>query len=101
MNLVSSLQELLPLNPMYTDEMRQYLLRFDQNDPSLLADCAASVTTTSAKNLQDILDTIDLLERLKKAQAIIKKELKAAKLQDEIKSSVIDKLSKIQKVYVL
>lgn len=76
MNLVSSLQELLPLNPMYTDEMRQYLLRFDQNDPSLLADCAASVTTTSAKNLQDILDTIDLLERLKKAQAIIKKSLK-------------------------
>lgn len=101
MNLVSSLQELLPLNPMYTDEMRQYLLRFDQNDPSLLADCAASVTTTSAKNLQDILDTIDLLERLKKAQAIIKKELKAAKLQDEIKSSVNDKLSKRQKEYVL
>ena len=60
MNLVSSLQELLPLNPMYSDEMRQYLLRFDQNDPSLLADCAASVTTTSAKNLQDILDTVDL-----------------------------------------
>lgn len=101
MNLVASLQELLPLNPMYSDEMRQYLLRFDQNDPSLLADCAASVTTTSAKNLQDILDTIDLLERLKKAQAIIKKELKAAKLQDEIKSSVNDKLSKRQKEYVL
>lgn len=101
MNLVSSLQELLPLNPMYSDEMRQYLLRFDQSDPSLLADCAASVTTTSAKNLQDILDTIDLLERLKKAQAIIKKELKAAKLQDEIKSSVNDKLSKRQKEYVL
>lgn len=101
MNLVSSLQELLPLNPMYSDEMRQYLLRFDQNDPSLLADCAASVTTTSAKNLQDILDTVDLLERLKKAQAIIKKELKAAKLQDEIKSSVNDKLSKRQKEYVL
>ncbi len=86
---------------MYSDEMRQYLLRFDQNDPSLLADCAASVTTTSAKNLQDILDTVDLLERLKKAQAIIKKELKAAKLQDEIKSSVNDKLSKRQKEYVL
>lgn len=85
MNLVSSLQELLPLNPMYSDEMRQYLLRFDQNDPSLLADCAASVTTTSAKNLQDILDTVDLLERLKKAQAIIKKSLKLLNFKMRLK----------------
>lgn len=101
MNLVSLLQELLPLNPMYSDEMRQYLLRFDQNDPSLLADCVASVTTTNAKNLQDVLDTYDLLLRLKKSQSIIKKELRAAKLQDTIRSSVNERLTKRQKEYVL
>ncbi|MGN1281434.1 MAG: endopeptidase La [Succinivibrio sp.] len=101
MNLVSLLQELLPLNPMYSDEMRQYLLRFDQNDPSLLADCVASVTTTNARSLQEVLDTYDLLERLKKSQTIIKKELKAAKLQDTIRSSVNDRLTKRQKEYVL
>lgn len=101
MNLVSLLQELLPLNPLYTDEMRQYLLRFDQNDPALLADCVASVSTTSNKMLQEILDTNDLLSRLKKSQAIIQKELKAAKLQDQIRSQVNDKLSKRQKEFVL
>ena len=81
--------------------MRQYLLRFDQNDPALLADCVASVSTTSNKMLQEILDTNDLLSRLKKSQAIIQKELKAAKLQDQIRSQVNDKLSKRQKEFVL
>ncbi len=101
MNLVSLLQELLPLNPMYSDEMRQYLLRFDHNDPSLLADCAASVTTTSAKSLQKVLETTDILKRLELSQNLIQKELRAAKLHDEIKTAVNEKLSKKQKEYVL
>lgn len=101
MDLVASLQQLLPLNPLYSDEMRQYLMRFDQNDPSMLADCAASITTTTQKKLQEVLDTYDILERLKIAQALIKKEIRAAKLQDQIKSSVSEKMSKRQKDFVL
>lgn len=101
MNLVALLQEILPLNPMYSEEMRQYLLRFDQNDPSLLADCAASITSTTQSILQDILETYDVLTKLEKSQSILKKELKAAKLQDAIRSSVNERLTKRQKEFVL
>ncbi|MBQ2381917.1 MAG: endopeptidase La [Succinivibrio sp.] len=101
MNLVALLQEILPLNPMYSEEMRQYLLRFDQNDPSLLADCAASITSTSQGVLQDILETYDVLTKLEKSQSILKKELKAAKLQDTIRNSVNERLTKRQKEFVL
>lgn len=101
MNLVALLQEILPLNPMYSEEMRQYLLRFDQNDPSLLADCAASITSTSQSVLQDILETYDVLPKLEKSQSILKKELKAAKLQDTIRNSVNERLTKRQKEFVL
>lgn len=101
MSLVSSIQELLPLNPLYTEEMRQYLLRFNQNDPSMLADCAASITTSSVTELQHVLDTLNVLEKLRFASTLIKKELKAAKLQDKIKGSVSDKLSKRQRDYFL
>lgn len=101
MNLVALLQEILPLNPMYSEEMRQYLLRFDQNDPSLLADCAASITSTSQSVLQDILETYDVLSKLEKSQSILKKELKAAKLQDTIRNSVNERLTKRQKEFVL
>ena len=65
MSLVGAIQELLPLNPMYSDEMRQYLLRFNQNDPSLLADCAASISSADVQALQQILDTEDILEAFK------------------------------------
>ncbi|SPT70485.1 endopeptidase La [Anaerobiospirillum thomasii] len=101
MALISIIQELLPLSPLYTDEMRQYLLRFNQNDPSLLADCAASITTASSLELQGILDELDLKERMKLSLAIIKKELKAAKLQFKIKGSVSEKLTKRQKDFFL
>ncbi len=101
MSLVASIQELLPLNPLYTDEMRQYLLRFNQNDPSMLADCAASITSGPASDLQRILDTIELLPRLKESLTLIQYELKAAHLQDKIKSAVAEKLSKRQKDFFL
>ena len=101
MALVSSIQELLPLNPLYTEEMRQYLLRFNQNDPSLLADCAASISTGSYSELQNVLNEIEILPRLKMSLNIIKKELKAAKLQNKIKGSVSEKLNKRQRDYIL
>lgn len=101
MSLVSSIQELLPLNPLYTDEMRQYLMRFNQNDPSMLADCAASITTATTAQLQKVLDTYNVLERLKFSASLIKKELKAAKLQDKIKGTVNDKLTKRQRDFFL
>ncbi len=101
MSLVSAIQELLPLNPLYTDEMRQYLLRFNQNDPSMLADCAASITTATTLELQHVLDTLNVLERLKYSSSLIRKELKAAKLQDKIKGSVADRLNKRQRDFFL
>ena len=101
MAIVSSIKELLPLNPLYTDEMRQYLLRFNQNDPSMLADCAASITSVNRQQLQKALDMYNLLDRLKYALSMIKKELKAAKLQDQIKGTVSEKLAKRQKDFFL
>ncbi len=101
MALVSSIQELLPLNPLYTEEMRQYLLRFNQNDPDMLADCAASISSAGAAELQDILDTVDLLPRLKKSMQLISHELKAARLQSKIKGSVSEKLSRRQREFFL
>lgn len=101
MHLFEQLQELLPLSPMYSEEMRQYVLRFDQNDPSLLSDCIASITGASRKALQQVLDCLDVSERMKLSSKLIEKELKAAKIQDEIKSTVNEKLSKKQKEYVL
>lgn len=101
MSLVGAIHELLPLNPMFSEEMRQYLMRFDTSDPETLSDIALGISTTNYKNLQKFLDNDSLLERIKIAIATIKKELSAAKLQSKIKLTVSEKLSKRQHDFFL
>lgn len=101
LGITAALQELIPLNPMMTDEMRQYLARFDMSNPSVLADCAASITQAKPKELQKVLDTIPLLPRLKISFELITRELSAAKLQDKIKLAVAEKIQKRQKDFFL
>lgn len=101
LGITAALQELIPLNPMMTDEMRQYLARFDMSNPSVLADCAASITQAKPKELQKVLDTIPLLPRLKSSFELITRELSAAKLQDKIKLAVAEKIQKRQKDFFL
>ena len=38
MALIKEIKELLPLNPLYSEELKQYLANFSPNQPSLLAD---------------------------------------------------------------
>lgn len=101
LGITSALQELLPLNPLITEEMQQYLSRSDMSNPSVLADCAASITQSKPQELQKVLDTIPILPRLKLAFELISRELSAAKLQDKIKMSVAEKIQKRQKEFFL
>ena len=101
LGITAALQELLPLNPLMTDEMRQYLSHFDMSNPSVLADCAASITQSEPKELQQVLDTIAVLPRLKLTFELISRDLSAAKLQDKIKISVAEKIQKRQKDFFL
>ncbi len=99
--LISAIKELLPINPLYSEELRQYLDRFNPNDPSPLADCAAAITTATGDELQDILDTPLLFERLKKALALVKKEIEVAKLHNQIRDEVNRSINERQREFFL
>ncbi|WP_405366645.1 endopeptidase La [Ruminobacter sp.] len=101
MAIISTMRELIPINPLYYNELKQYLLRFNPNDPSLLADCAASITTAHTSELIEVLETVDLLPRLKLALALIQKELASTKLEKSIKNSVTEKINTRQRNYML
>ncbi|MGL4756536.1 MAG: endopeptidase La [Aeromonadaceae bacterium] len=101
MALISAIKELLPINPLYSEELKQYLNRFNPNDPSPLADCAAAITTATGDELQDILDTAPLLERMKKALALVKKEIEVAKLQNQIREEVNRSINDRQREFFL
>ncbi|MEZ5583682.1 MAG: LON peptidase substrate-binding domain-containing protein [Candidatus Competibacteraceae bacterium] len=101
MAVVNTLKELIPLNPLYSEELKFFLSRFNTNDPSPLADFAANLTTASKEDLQDILSTAPVLERMKKVVVLIKKELEVAKLQSKIRKQVEEKMSEQQRKFFL
>ena len=99
--VINTLKELIPLNPLYSEELKFFLNRFNTNDPSPLADFAASLTTASKEELQEILATAPVLARLKKVIVLIKKELEVAQLQTKIRKQVEDKMSEHQRKFFL
>ncbi len=63
MAIIAAIKELLPLNPLYSEELKQYLGNFNPNQPSLLADFAAALPTASGERLQEILESLPLIAR--------------------------------------
>ena len=99
--VINTLKELIPLNPLYSEELKFFLNRFNTHDPSPLADFAASLTTASKEELQEILATAPVLERLKKVIVLIKNELEVARLQTHIRKQVEEKMSEHQRKFFL
>jgi ATP-dependent Lon protease len=101
MALIREIKELLPLNPLYSEELKQYLANFSPNQPSLLADFSAALTTASGEQLQEILDTLPLLSRMEKVLTLLRKEREVAELQGRITSQVNEKVSEQQREFFL
>ncbi|MEE9321348.1 MAG: endopeptidase La [Granulosicoccus sp.] len=101
MALIQSIKELIPLNPLYNEELKNFLNHFNLNDPSPLADFAAAITTATGADLQQILDTIPLQKRMERVLVLLHKELEVARLQAEIRSEVEQKMSKHQREFFL
>ncbi|TVT58035.1 MAG: endopeptidase La [Sedimenticola thiotaurini] len=101
MAIINTIKELVPLNPLYGEELRIFLDRLGPDDPSHLADFAASLTTADRFQLQEILQEVDLLPRMEKVLVLLHKELELAKAQNEIRKTVEDKISVHQHEFFL
>ena len=99
--IINTIKELLPLNPLYSEELKFFLTRFGPNEPSLLTDFAASLTTASKQELQDVLEALSLKRRMEKVLVLLKKELDVARLQWQIRQKVDEKMSEQQREFFL
>ena len=99
--IINTIKELLPLNPLYGEELKYFLNRFGPEQPARLADFAASLTTSSKNELQDVLETVDLLDRLEKVLLLLKKEVGVAQTQARIHKKVEEKISERQREFFL
>ncbi|MES9843394.1 MAG: endopeptidase La [Candidatus Sedimenticola sp. PURPLELP] len=101
MAIINIIKELVPLNPLYGEELRIFLDRMGPDDPSHLADFAASLTTADRDQLQEILEAIDLLPRMERVMELLNSELELAKAQHEIRKSVEDRMETQQREFFL
>jgi ATP-dependent Lon protease len=101
MALINAIKELLPLNPLYSEELKNYLNRFNPNDPSPLTDFAAALTTAPGSELQEVLDTVPILKRMEKVLPLLRKEVEVARLQNELSAEVNRKIGERQREFFL
>ena len=101
MALINAIKELLPLNPLYSEELKNYLNRFSPNAPSPLTDFAAALTTAPGLELQEVLDTVPVLKRMEKVLPLLRKEVEVAKLQKELTGEVNRKIGERQREFFL
>ncbi len=99
--IINTIKELLPLNPLYAEELRVFLDRFGPDDPSHLTDFAASLTTSDKFQLQAVLETVELLPRMEKVLELLHRELEVVKAQASIRKTVEERMEKQQREFLL
>ena len=99
--IIDNIKELVNLNPLFKEGLSLLIERINLNDPGSLADFSSSMTTSSGEELQKVLETRNVRQRLEKALVLIKKELEISKLKAEISKRIEEQLSKQQREFFL
>ena len=103
--IISVFREVAQLNHLFRDQISTFALTQSagnvHEDPAKLADFAGAVSTGEVRELQDVLETMNIEERLQKALMVLKKELMNAQLQSKISKDVENKIQKRQREYWL
>lgn len=99
--LIKSIKELIQLNPLHKEELSLFMSHSNLGDPGRLADFAAALTTSTSEELQEILETVRIRERLRKVLVLVKKEIDISKIQVKIGKQIEEKLSKQQREFFL
>jgi len=89
--IIGMIKDLLPLNPLYGEELKTHLERFSPSDPSPLADFGAILSNANGDDLLDVLRTIPLKRRMEKVLHLLKQELEVGRLQTRIRTRVEEK----------
>ncbi len=99
--IIDCIKELVTLNPLFKEGLGLLLDRINVSDPSALADFAASMTTSSGSELQEILETASIQKRLERVLILLKKEIEISKIKADISKRIEERLSKQQREFFL
>lgn len=100
-SIISTIKELLKLNPLFKEELQIFLGHSDFTEPGRLADFAVALTTATREELQSVVEAFDIEDRIDLALGLLKKELDLSKLQSSINQKIEASISKTQREFFL
>ena len=100
-SVINIIKELVNLNPLFKEQLSMLIGQVDVNQPGMLADLSASMTTTSGQELQRILELIDVPNRIEQVLVLLKKEIEISKLQAKINKQIDERVSTQQREFFL
>jgi ATP-dependent Lon protease len=101
MAIISSVKDLLRLNPIFGEQLKMIITQISLEKPGLVMDAVASLLSSGTEKLQEILEAFDLYERGYKLLMLLREEKELLQLQQRIKNTVDEQISKQQKDFFL
>ncbi|KAH7314082.1 lon protease-like protein [Rhexocercosporidium sp. MPI-PUGE-AT-0058] len=103
--IINVFKEVAAMNTLFRDQISSFSMSQSagnvMQEPAKLADFAAAVSAGEVAELQEVLETLNVEDRLQKALVVLKKELMNAQLQSKITKDVEKSIQKRQREYWL
>ncbi|KAI1639866.1 ATP-dependent protease La [Biscogniauxia mediterranea] len=103
--IVNVFKEIASMNSLFRDQISTFSMSQSTgnvtSEPAKLADFAAAVSAGEPAELQEVLSSLNVEERMQNALIVLKKELMNAQLQSKITKDVEQKITKRQREYWL
>ncbi len=100
-SIASCIKEISQSLPVFPEELKFIFSNLSLSEPDRLCDFALLISEATPKELQEIIETFNLLERLQKTLFILKKELDFIKLKEKINKQIEEKISQRQREFFL
>ncbi|HEV2178254.1 MAG TPA: endopeptidase La [Terriglobia bacterium] len=99
-SVTSLFQQVVQLSPTLSDDLQTVVMNID--DPARLADfIAANLPSISNTEKQELLESLDLKERLDRLNKQLAREVEVQQLRSKIQSDVQDQVTQSQRDYYL
>jgi len=95
--LISEMKQLSENNPFFSEEMRLNMVNID--NPGKIADFIASILNIEKKEQQDILETLDVRERMEKVLIHIGREKELLRIQKKVQAEINERIEKISGIF--
>ena len=100
--LITKVKELIKLNSIFSEEMKLFISRYGTQEPGQLADLITSMLSNiSYEDMQQVLETFPLNDRLAKVLNYVHKEVEVNQVKEKINKKIEEKISKQQRAFFL